>query len=773
MAAQVDSATLGFPRMGPNRELKFALEKFWRNKLSEAELLAVARGVEAANWQAQLDAGVDHVAVGLFSLYDHVLDWTHYLGLAPPRFAGVEAGLPQYFAMARGVDGIPALDMTKWFDTNYHYEVPELSSASTPKANFATYIDAVKRALEVVGPNKTVPVLLGPLTYLSLAKIDSTATLPELLAKVLPLYSALVADLAALGVRDVQVHEPSLVAAQAGSLSKLLPQVYGSKSVTGALEHAQVSLNIVTYFDEIHDDAFSWFANESKANVAALSLDFTRGDNLSVLRKFGFPANKRLGAGLIDGRSVWKLNPTKVVEQVVEIQAILAKADGASLSIQTSSSLQHVPYSTEPESALDSAADTQGLRGVLSFAIEKLAELALVKKVAQEGEQAAATELDAAKKAWAQYYEKNPAKPAVQARLAAVTEADLTRPSPFAERRPHQLKTAPILPTTTIGSFPQTPAIRALRRHLKAGTLSLAAYQAKMDEQIAYNIGVQEALGLDILVHGEPERTDMVEYFAEKLEGFAFTQNGWVQSYGSRCVRPPIIFADLERPAAMTVREFVVAQGFTAKPVKGMLTGPVTILNWSFPRKDISRKDQAYQLALCLRDEVADLEAAKCQVIQMDEPALREGMPLTPANKDAYLKWAVDAFRLSTAVAKNETAIHTHMCYCEFGDCMPAIDALDADANSIENARSDDETIRAFTAIGYQRDLGPGTYDIHSPVVPPKAQIVTKLQSFLKLLPAARVVVNPDCGLKTRKWPETIAALRNMVDATLEVRATL
>lgn len=770
MALPVDSATLGFPRMGPNRELKFALEKFWRSKLTEAELFAVAHAVEEANWNKQLASGVDRVAVGLFSLYDHVLDWTFYLGLAPARFAKVAAGLPQYFAMARGVDGIPALDMTKWFDSNYHYEVPELSGASEPSANFGRYLDSVSRALKVVGPNKTVPVVLGPLTYLSLAKIDASSTsFDALLAKVLPLYSQLLKELAALGVTEVQVHEPSLVGAKAASLVPFLAQVYGTKDQAGAIQHEAISLNLATYFEEIDHDVYQWFA---LSNVAAISLDFTRGDNLSVLEKFGFPTGKRLGAGLIDGRSVWKFNPAQVLEQVAAIKAVLAKSENVSLTIQTSSSLQHVPYTTECErEALEK--ETEGLFGVLSFAYEKLAELELVKSVALKGEQAAQAEIDAAKKAWAVYYEKNPAKQEVQSRLAAVTEKDLTRPAPFAERRPSQLKNLPVLPTTSIGSFPQTPQIRALRRKLKNGDISLEHYQARIDEQIAYNIGVQEALGLDILVHGEPERTDMVEYFAEKLDGFAFTQNGWVQSYGSRCVRPPIIFADLVRPAAMTVREFVVAQSFTTKPVKGMLTGPVTILNWSFPRKDISRRDQAFQLALCLRDEVSDLEAAKCSVIQVDEPALREGMPLKPAKKDEYLNWAVDAFRLSTAVAKVETSVHTHMCYCEFGDCMHAIDAIDADVNSIENARSDDETIREFKAISYQRDLGPGTYDIHSPVVPPKEEIVAKLRSFLNLLPPSQIVVNPDCGLKTRKWPETIAALRNMVDATLEVRASL
>jgi 5-methyltetrahydropteroyltriglutamate--homocysteine methyltransferase len=774
MSLTVDSGTLGFPRMGPNRELKFALEKFWRGKLSEEELYKVAHAVEAANWTQQLESGVARVAVGLFSLYDHVLDWTYYLGLAPERFQKLPVNLTQYFAMARGVDGIPALDMTKWFDTNYHYEVPELSAATTPKANFATYLSGIERALAVIGPNKTVPVVLGPLTYLSLAKfVDGVATFESLLEQVLPLYTELFAKLAALGVREVQVHEPSLVTVKADHIVPFLSKVYGNKSgVTGALSHSDLSLNLVTYFEEISTPAYQWFANDS--TISAISLDFTRGDNLALLTKFGFPAGKRLGAGLIDGRSIWKFNPEQVLSVLEQIKSIVAAAPGATLTIQTSSSLQHVPYTTQCEVAhFNGNNETQGLAGVLSFAYEKLHELELLKTIALNGEDAARQALDEAKKAWAFFYEKNPAKKTVQDRLAAVQPVDFERPSPFAQRRPKQLQGLPPLPTTTIGSFPQTAQIRALRRKLKSGEISLEHYQNQIDQQIAFNMGIQESLGLDILVHGEPERTDMVEYFAEKLQGFAFTTNGWVQSYGSRCVRPPVIFADLERPAAMTVREFVVAQSFTTKPVKGMLTGPVTILNWSFPRKDITRKQQAFQLALCLRDEVKDLEDAKCAVIQVDEPALREGMPLKAEKKDEYLQWGVDAFRLSTAIAKDETSIHTHMCYCEFHDCMHAIDAIDADVNSIENARSDDETIRSFKSIGYQRDLGPGTYDIHSPVVPPTQQIVDKLESFLKLLPASQVVVNPDCGLKTRKWPETIAALKNMVDATRIVRAKL
>ncbi|KAF0695306.1 Aste57867_13865 [Aphanomyces stellatus] len=766
-ALDIDTGSLGFPRMGPNRELKFALEKFWRGAIDEAQLASVAEKVETQNWTAQLDRGIDRVAVGMFSLYDHVLDWTLYLGTEPQRFQKISNDLERFFAMARGVDGIPALDMTKWFDSNYHYEVPELNVHTTPKANFAKYIATVKRAQAVVGTAKAVPVILGPLTYLSLAKYDQTTTLAQVLTKILPLYADLLGQLAGLGIHEVQIHEPSLVGAHAHALLPHLATVYGTKDAAGALTHDAVALHLVTYFEAIDEDVYKWFL-ESK--IAALSLDFTRGDNLSLLEKYGFPSGKRLGAGVVDGRGIWKVSPS-LIPTLESIVTVVSKNSNAALTIQPSSSLQHVPYTTKAEVNFEK--DLSALYGVLSFAYEKLDEVALIAKAVKSGA-SLTTAFAAAAAAWATYYKENPAKAAVQSRVAGVTEADLKRPSDFATRRPLQMTTCPLLPTTTIGSFPQTPQIRALRSQLKSGKITQAYYEAQIDAQIAYNIGIQDALGLDILVHGEPERTDMVEFFAEKLNGFAFSQNGWVQSYGSRCVRPPVIYADLERPYDMTIREFKVAQGFSVnKPVKGMLTGPVTILNWSFPRLDISRKEQAYQLALCLRDEVAALEGAGCSIIQVDEPALREGMPLKPTKKDAYLRWAVDAFRLSTAVAANPTSIHTHMCYCEFNDCMPSIDEIDADVNSIENARSGDETIRAFKSIGYEKDLGPGVYDIHSPVVPPKQEIVDKLHSFLSLLPAKQLVVNPDCGLKTRRWPETIAALKNMVEAAADVRATL
>ncbi|OQS02379.1 5-methlytetrahydropteroyltriglutamate-homocysteine methyltransferease [Thraustotheca clavata] len=770
IAVEIDTGTLGFPRMGPNRELKFALEKYWRGAITQEQLNKIAVDVETQNWHTQVERGIQRIGVGMFSLYDHVLDWTLYLGCEPQRFTKLTSDVDRYFAMARGLDGIPALDMTKWFDSNYHYEVPELNVHTTPKANFKNFIDTIKRAQSTLGKNKAVPVILGPLTYLALAKYDDNTSIASMLPKLLPLYTLLINQLAALGVPEVQVHEPSLVGAHASKLLPHLVSVYGDNTTAGALTHPNVNLHIATYFEAIDDDVYKWFAT---SKIAALSLDFTRGDNLSVLQKFGFPSGKRLGVGIVDGRGVWKIAPSTITPILSSILEVISRNPNAALTIQPSSSLQHVPYTTKAE--VDFQANLSSLYGVLSFAYEKLDEVKLISNIIKDGQLTnSTTAFQAANAAWATYYKENPAKQAVQTRVKSVTEADLKRPSDFATRRPHQMKSCPILPTTTIGSFPQTAQIRGLRRQLKLGKITQQAYEAQIDAQIAYNIGVQDALGLDILVHGEPERTDMVEFFAEKLNGFAFSQNGWVQSYGSRCVRPPVIYADLERPLDMTVREFKVAQGFSAyKPVKGMLTGPVTILNWSFPRLDITRKEQAYQLALCLRDEVAALEKAGCTIIQVDEPALREGMPLKLSKKDAYLRWAVDAFRLSTAVAANATSIHTHMCYCEFNDCMPSIDEIDADVNSIENARSGDETIRAFKSIGYKKDLGPGVYDIHSPVVPPKDEIIAKLESFLKLLPAKQLVVNPDCGLKTRRWPETIAALKNMVEAAHQVRSSL
>jgi len=767
----ISVGTIGFPRVGETRQLKFALEKYWRQEISLEELLHTANSVEEQNWKVQLAAGVDRIGVGDFTLYDHVLDWTMRLGCEPGRFRSIEDDTDRYFAMARGRTGIPAMDMTKWFDTNYHYEVPEIDQDCSPRSNFTSFLDELKRAIDVLGSQRTVPIVLGPLTYVGLGKLKNVSP-SDIVEKLTPVYVDLFEHIKKLGLAEVQVHEPILVTSKGSGMTEMIAPLYGGDGTRGVLTAGNgLSVNLVTYFDGLDEGVYKAV---SGSNVASISMDFTRGNNIAMLETSGFPADKRLGLGAVDGRSIWKFHPDELTEFLKRVEKCFRSGTvPRKISVQPSCSLQHLPYTVEAEVNLKEQKEL-GLTSVLSFAYEKLGELTAVREGLTRLEGGASSDLfSEVRMGWADFARLNPKKQTVWNRITSITGSDLRRPEQFSDRRPKQLTDCHILPTTTIGSFPQTEEIRRLRRRLINGSISKSDYETEIDKQIAYNIGVQEALGLDILVHGEPERTDMVEYFAQKLNGFAFTQNGWVQSYGSRCVRPPIIYTDLTRLHDMTVREFVVAQKLTQKPVKGMLTGPVTILNWSFPRKDITRKDQALQLALCLRDEVADLERAGCRVVQMDEPALREGMPLKDQNKDVYLQWAVDAFKLSTAVAKPETSVHTHMCYAEFSDCLDAIMALDADVNSIENARSGNETLEAFKKAGYGQDLGPGTYDIHSPVVPAVTDMEQKLQEFLSCMPPEQLVVNPDCGLKTRKWPETIAALRNMVTATHHVKAEL
>ncbi|CAM9473892.1 unnamed protein product [Discosporangium mesarthrocarpum] len=776
MAASTSTGALGFPRMGPNRELKFSLERFWRGTITEDQLLSVARGIEEKSWTLQTDAGLDKITVGDYVLYDTMVAWTEYLGAIPERFSSLSPGNARMFALARGVKGATALDMTKWFDSNYHYEVPELSSPATISPNFGAYFENVSRGLETLGAERATPLVLGPVTWVHLAKsADSTdsaettaAIKEEYLAALLPVYKEVIAKLAEMGVQEVLISEPAMVMCEASpGLDAMYKTAYDPSSELSLLPCPEgLSVNMVTYFEDVGSDMYQWLI---ALPVQIITLDFTRGDSLALLREHGFPEDKILGAGVIDGRTPWAMQPKKVT-QVLKAVSEITK----SVRVQASSPLQFVPWDASGETDLNSRVGGD----VIAFAAQKLHEIAAVGAAMAdiaEGKEAEEIFPDQTA-AWAAFRNGITGNTATAERLAALTPESFKRPAPFAERKEAQLKAlnVPILPTTTIGSFPQTPAVRKLRRDFKAGVLSKEAYENQIDQQIAYAIGVQqEALGLDILVHGEAERTDMVEYFGQQLEGMAFTNNGWVQSYGSRCVRPPIICGDISRPEAMTVREFVVAQNMTLKPVKGMLTGPITILNWSFPRTDLPRKDQAFQLALALADEVVDLENAGCKVIQMDEPALREGMPLKPSKKDEYLLWSVDSFLLSTAIAKSETSIHTHMCYCEFQDCMGAIDRMDCDVNSIENARSDNTTLMAFKSIDYDKGLGPGTYDIHSPVVPPKGFITEKINGFLDCLPPDQLVVNPDCGLKTRTWPQVLGALRNMVQATEEVRAEI
>ncbi|TDI86188.1 MAG: 5-methyltetrahydropteroyltriglutamate--homocysteine S-methyltransferase [Chloroflexi bacterium] len=733
--------TLGYPRIGTDRELKRALEAHWRGKVGADKLLETFRTVQRQSAEAQAD--IDRVGAGDATLYDHVLDWTLRLGLIPTRFKSFD-GLELYFAMAKGAAGLPALELTKWYDTNYHYLVPEIEADMQPSANFKDFVEQIALAQELLG-ERTVPVVLGPVTLLSLARLERP--FGEVLEELIPLYVELLSTLKELGVAEVQLHEPRLVLDDAGEFENHYREAYQ--------EFARVHLpiNLVTYFDDL-GDTYAWAVD---LPVAALTLDFTRGDNLSLVEQHGWPKDKTLCAGLVDGRSIWAIGPAEVLDTLNRIQ----RHGGIRLS--ASSSLQFVPYRASIEKHLP-----EPLKGVLAFAEEKLAEIVLIGRMAN-GE-SAVSEIEASERAWSEYRSFAQAEPEIRERIRTLETGSYQRHSPYSERRPSQIE-LPRFPITTIGSYPQTAEVRRLRGRYKRGEISQEQYEAGVDAWIGYTIGIQEGMGLDILVHGEFERSDMVEFFAEKLNGFALTESGWVQSYGNRYVRPPIIWGDIRRTAPMTVREFRVAQSFTEKPVKGMLTGPVTILNWSYSRTDVPRKEVAFQLALALREEIADLEAAGARVIQVDEPALREGLPLKRARWEEYLEWAVDAFRLTTGGARDETQVHTHMCYSEFGDIYDAIDGMNADVISIENARSGDETLHELAEYGYSREVGPGVYDIHSPNIPSVDEVKARLKAFSENLRPEQIWVNPDCGLKTRNWDEVLPALGNMAEAARQVRA--
>ncbi|MEM6839073.1 MAG: 5-methyltetrahydropteroyltriglutamate--homocysteine S-methyltransferase [Cyanobacteria bacterium P01_C01_bin.120] len=739
----IQTMTSGYARMGKRREDKKALEAYWSGNADADTMLSTVRGIEAHGWKTQLAAGIDHIGVGDQTLYDQVLDWAVRLGLIPPRFQDL-TGLDCYFAMARGKDGIPALEMTKWFDTNYHYLVPEIDADAAPQADFGDFLETVKRSQSLLG-DRAVPVVLSPVTLLSLSR--RSGDLDADLAKLLPLYVELLQQLKALSVTEVQLHDPILVTSSASSLQSQVEKTYSALAGVG------LPIQLVMYFDDL-GDAYSWV---TQLPVAGISLDFTRGRNLELVKAHGFPADKTLGAGVVDGRNVWKIRPEAVQATLNELKKIVPN-----LRVQPSASLQFVPHDAMLETQLPEA-----LRNVLSFAEQKLEEVVFLARTLN-GEDTTAQQTRMTEQ-WQEFEQFNPPHPEVRQALKNLTVQDFERSLSYSRRIDQQVKLPP-LPTTTIGSFPQTRDVRQLRVKYKKGDISQTEYQQQIDAHIAECIKLQEDIGLDVLVHGEFERTDMVEYFGQQLEGFAFTVHGWVQSYGSRCVRPPIIYGDVSRPQPMTVREFQVAQSLTDKPVKGMVTAPITILNWSFPRADISRRDQAFQIALALRQEIADLEAAGAQIIQVDEPALREGLPLKVERWSDYLSWAVDAFRLATAVVQPQTQIHTHMCYCEFGDIIQDIERLDADVISIENSRSGNRTLQEVTEGGYSHQIGNGVYDIHSPVVPTQEQLVQQLQAGLANLPTQQIWVNPDCGLKTRRWEEVVPSLKAMVAAAQQVR---
>ncbi len=757
---------LGFPRIGAQRELKRAVEAYWAGKQAAGDLEQTGRELRAAHWQRQASTGVQFVPVGDFAWYDHVLEWTTLLGAVPARFGQADdqpVTLDTLFRMGRGraPSGTPtaACEMTKWFDTNYHYIVPELVPGQTFRIAREYLFDQVKEA-QALG-HQVKPVIPGPLTWLWLGKGDAftdgagDAAKLQLLDALLPVYAEVLARLAQQGVQWVQIDEPILVLD--------LPQAWRDayRTVYARLAQAPVKLLLATYFGGLQDNQETALA----LPVAGLHIDLVRApDQLQPIAAALRP-DQVLSAGVIDGRNIWRTDLDAALAALAPVRQQL----GDRLWLAPSCSLLHVPVDLANETDLDAE-----LKSWLSFAAQKLDELSLLGRALDHAETAEVSSALATQRAALKARSESPRihNPAVIRRMTDATKVTRDR-APFADRiaQQQQLLKLPAFPTTTIGSFPQTAEIRALRRDWKSGALSDAAYEAAIRKEIEAVIRFQEKIGLDVLVHGEPERNDMVEYFGELLAGFAFTRNGWVQSYGSRCVKPPIIFGDVARPAPMTVGWSSYAQSLTDKPVKGMLTGPVTILQWSFVRDDQPREQTCRQLALALRDEVVDLEAAGVRVIQIDEPAIREGLPLRRGDWQAYLDWAVDCFRLSTAGVAADTQIHTHMCYAEFNDIIESIAAMDADVITIETSRSNMELLKAFEDFRYPNDIGPGVYDIHSPNVPDVDWMVGLMRKAASRLPSERLWVNPDCGLKTRAWPETEAALVGMVEAARALRA--
>ncbi|MFI6704520.1 5-methyltetrahydropteroyltriglutamate--homocysteine S-methyltransferase [Streptomyces sp. NPDC050509] len=763
-AAAARATVYGYPRQGPNRELKKAVEGYWKGRVTAEALRETAAGLRRANWRQMADAGVHEVPTGDFSYYDHVLDTSVMVGAVPERHrAAVTAdALDGYFAMARGTKDVAPLEMTKWFDTNYHYLVPELGPDTVFTADSTRQVAELTQALTL--GHTARPVLVGPVTYLLLSKpapgVAADFEPLTLLDRLLPVYAEVLADLRAAGAEWVQLDEPALV--QDRTRAELNAAARAYRDLGGAADRPK--LLVASYFDRL-GDALPVLA---KAPVEGLALDFTDAGaaNLEDLAAAGGLPGKRLVAGVVNGRNIWINDYEK---SLATLGTLLGLADR--VDVAASCSLLHVPLDTAAERDID-----PGVLRWLAFARQKTAEIVTLATGLAQGTDAIAAEIAANRADLAS--RTNSAlthDPAVRARTAAVTDADGRRSQPYPERAAAQRAhlALPLLPTTTIGSFPQTDELRTARADLRAGRIDTAGYEERISAEIGEVISFQEKTGIDVLVHGEPERNDMVQYFAEQLTGYLATRHGWVQSYGTRYVRPPVLAGDISRPEPMTVRWTSYAQSLTNRPVKGMLTGPVTMLAWSFVRDDQPLGDTARQVALALRDEVGDLEAGGTSVIQVDEPALRETLPLRAADRAAYLDWATESFRLTTGGVRPDTQIHTHMCYAEFGDIVQAIDDLDADVISLEAARSHMQVARELAAHGYPREAGPGVYDIHSPRVPSADEAAALLREGLAAIPAERLWVNPDCGLKTRGWPETRASLENLVTAARTVRGEL
>lgn len=750
----------GYPRVGAKRELKFAVEAYWKGAKSEAELQETAAEIRRLNWATQKAAGADLVPVGDFSFYDHVLDLLCTLGGIPSRFDFDAANLTleQYFQLARGNATQMAMEMTKWFDTNYHFIVPEWSADTSFKVNAKNLIAQIKEAKAQGHDIK--PTLVGPitLTYLGKKKEDFGCRIEKiLLPKLLPAYAQLLRELAAEGVDWIQIDEPILATDVAQVWLDVFAPVYKELANTG------VRIILGTYFAGVAEHVKLL----GSLPVHGVHIDCVRAPEQLAVFAEQFPTNKVLSVGLIDGRNVWKANLTQVIDTLEPVKAKFQN----NLWIAPSCSLLHSPQDLAVEEKLNGE-----IKSWMAFAAQKLVELGVVKRALEHGKDSVAAELKASDAAAAdRATNKLIHNDAVKARLANLPKGADQRKSPFAERIKAQQAwmNLPILPTTTIGSFPQTTEIRHARAAFKKGELSAADYDAAMKKEIAYCVEVQEKLNIDVPVHGEAERNDMVEYFGEQLQGYCFTQFGWVQSYGSRCVKPPIIFGDVSRPNPMTVYWSTYAQSLTKRPMKGMLTGPVTMFKWSFVRNDIPLSEVAKQIALALNDEVLDLEKAGIKVIQIDEPAIREAMPLKKSQWKEFLDWACESFRLSSTGAEDSTQIHTHMCYSEFNDILDAIASMDADVITIETSRSDMELLTAFGDFKYPNDIGPGVYDIHSPRVPTDAEVEHLLRKAMEVVPVERLWVNPDCGLKTRGWKETLEQLEVMMRVTEKLRAEL
>jgi len=753
--------TLGFPRIGARRELKFALESYWKGETTRDALNLTGAELRQRHWNDQ--AGLDLIPVGDFSFYDQVLDMSFTLGNLPERVQGFAGdALDNYFRVARGRSakgahaaccGVAAGEMTKWFDTNYHYIVPEFTADTQFKLDASRILQQLDEA-KAQGVNAK-PVIIGPVTYLALGKAKDDADKLALLPRILPAYVQLLEQLAGKGAQWVQVDEPILVTELSDEWKAAFATAYA------ALANGHVKLLLTTYFGQLEDH----LELVAKLPVAGVHLDAINAREEVDALIAALPEDRVISLGIINGRNIWKTDLTATLDWLEPVAATL----GERLWIAPSCSLLHVPVDLDGEQKLDGE-----IKSWLAFAIQKLAELKLLAAALNTGRDSVASEL-AQNKAAIDARRNSPRvnNPAVKAAIAGISKALGQRGSIHAQRAAKQAAqlNLPAWPTTTIGSFPQTGDIRRVRSEFKAGRLHEADYISAMQAEIARSVREQEALGLDVLVHGEAERNDMVEYFGEQLDGYAFSQFGWVQSYGSRCVKPPILFGDITRPKAMTVEWISYAKSLTNKPMKGMLTGPVTILNWSFVRDDQPRSASCYQLALAIREEVLDLEKAGIKIIQIDEAALREGLPLRKSQWQEYLDWAVGAFRIAANGVRDDTQIHTHMCYSEFNDIIESIAGMDADVITIETSRSDMELLQAFETFQYPNQIGPGVYDIHSPNIPSREHIVNLMQKAAERIPAERLWVNPDCGLKTRTWEEVIPSLTNMVAAARELRA--